>query len=245
MEFIFKKDYDEVSKAAAEVFVDIIKKTPRAVLGLATGSTPIGLYKELIESNQRGMIDFSEIKTFNLDEYLGLAPDHEYSYSYFMKDNLFNHIQIKPENCHVPSGIESDYNTYCSHYEELLDSAGGMDILLLGVGENGHIGFNEPDKALSARTHVVDLTEDTIRVNARFFESVEDVPRKAVTMGMGTILKARKIIVLITGENKASVMERLFNCQRMDPEFPISFLVGHTDVTVIADEAACNHIREK
>lgn len=243
MKFVFKKDYDQVSKEAAGIFSEIIKNNPEAVLGLATGSTPIGLYKELIEANQAGVLDFSKIKTFNLDEYLGLGANHEGSYCYFMEQNLFNHINIDKDNYKVPSGLAEDYELYCKQYETMVDEAGGMDILLLGVGENGHIGFNEPDKALSSKTHVVDLTEDTIQANSRFFDSVEEVPRRAVTMGMGTILKAKKIVVLITGEKKAEVMDRLLNDESLDPQFPISFLRGHRDVTVIADEAACEKIK--
>ncbi len=192
MEFIFKKNYDEVSKAAAKIMINTIQDNPKAIIGLSTGSTPLGLYSELIKANNEGSIDFSEIKTFNLDEYIGLTPNHEQSYRFFMENNLFNYINIKSENWQVPSGIEKNYDTYCDEYEKMIDLAGGMDFLLLGVGENGHLAFNEPNTRLNANTNIVDLTEDTIKVNSRFFINIDEVPKQAITMGMGTIMKAKK-----------------------------------------------------
>ncbi len=244
MKVLFKNDYNEVSKAAAEIFIKQIHDKPDSVLCLATGSTPLGLYSELIAANKQGTVDFSDVTTFNLDEYVGLDPKHEQSYKYFMEDNLFNHINIKKDHYNVPSGIESDYDAYCKKYEDKIESAGGIDLLLIGVGENGHIAFNEPDKSLSAVTHVVDLTEDTIQVNSRFFASADEVPKKAVTMGMGSILKAKKIVLIITGDKKAHVLERLMNDKSISTEFPVSFVLTHRDVTIIADAAACKNMHK-
>lgn len=242
MKIIRNKSYEEVSKEAAKIISKIVQDNPKAILGLATGSTPLGLYGELINECDEGILDFSEVKTFNLDEYIGLAPDHEQSYRFFMENNLFNHINIKNENCQVPSGIEKDYDAYCAEYEKMVDATGGMDVLILGVGENGHIAFNEPSTRLGSATHIVDLTEDTIKVNSRFFKSADEVPKQAITMGMGTIMKAKKIVILVTGKNKSHVLSRLLNEKYVTAEFPVSFLKMHRDVTVIFDEEAGSEI---
>ena len=245
MKFIVKKNYDEVSKAAAEIFIIFLQNNPKAVLGLATGSTPLGLYSELIKAYQEGSIDFSEVRTFNLDEYVGLSAEHENSYSFYMKSNLFNHINIKKENYHIPSGTEKDYAIYCAEYEKMIDSAGGIDLLLLGVGENGHIAFNEPSTRLYSTTHIIDLSEDTINVNSRFFQSIDEVPKQAITMGIGTIMKAKKIVLLDTGRKKTNVSNKLINERYITTECPVSFLRAHRDVTVIVDEEAANFQNDK
>ncbi len=237
MKLIVTKDYAAMSQAGAKLFIDLIKNKPDAVLGLATGSTPIGLYKELIKAHQEGL-DFSRLTTFNLDEYLGLASDHEQSYNYFMHTELFNHVNIPEEHIHMPDGLLNDIKAFSAYYEDAIQQAGGIDLQLLGVGENGHIAFNEPGETLSAVTFVSELTEDTIEVNSRFFDDVKDVPTQAVSMGMGSILSAKKIVMMANGEKKRPVMERLLRDQTVSTDFPISFLKCHPDVTLIVDEEA-------
>ncbi len=238
MEFIEKKDYEQVSDLAAEIFIEEIKKNPQIILGLATGSTPLGLYKRLIKSYQNGEISFAEVQSFNLDEYQGLAPDHPGSYSYYMENNFFSHINIKRENARIPCGLKSDCGDLRRPYDQLIEKLGGIDLLLLGVGENGHIAFNEPATELLVDTHVVNLTPETINVNSRFFNNINEMPTQAVTMGMGSIMRARKIVLLITGAKKKPVVDRLLNERTVTTEFPVSFMHVHPDVTVIYDEAA-------
>lgn len=238
MEYLYFKNADEVSDRAAETVLEVLREKSDAVLGLSTGSTPLGLYERLIRAYQEGRADFSKVRSFNLDEYVGLSPEHENSYGYYMRHHLFSHINIAEENAHVPSGTEKDYAAYCREYERKIESVGGMDLMILGVGENGHIAFNEPDEKLSVHTHVVDLTEDTIAVNSRFFRSVEEVPKRAVTMGIGTILRSKKILLLATGVKKSPVLRRLLREPYFSTEFPVSFLFGHRDVTILADEGA-------
>lgn len=238
MQFILKKDYEEVSDLAAEIFVAGIQENPEITLGLATGSTPLGLYERLVKSYQSGSISFAHVRTFNLDEYVGLAQDHHGSYSYYMESKFFKHIDINRDKAHIPWGLERDCETFCDQYDQMIAEAGGIDLLLLGVGENGHIAFNEPAKELLTNTHIVELTPETIDVNSRFFKDVGEMPRRAITMGMGSIMRARQIIVLITGEKKQAVVNRLLNEHTITPEFPISFLRVHPDVTIIYDEAA-------
>lgn len=238
MRFVEKKDYEEVSDLAAEIFIAEIQKNPCIVLGLATGSTPLGLYDRLVKGYQNGDISFSQVQSFNLDEYVGLTQDHQGSYSYYMEHNFFNRIDINRENAHIPWGLVSDCANFCHEYDQAIDESGGIDLLLLGVGENGHIAFNEPARELQVNTHVVELTPETIDVNSRFFKDVSDMPTQAITMGMGSIMKARKILLLITGEKKQTVVSRLLNERTITPEFPVSFLRVHPDITVIYDEAA-------
>ncbi|RKY70466.1 MAG: glucosamine-6-phosphate deaminase, partial [Candidatus Latescibacterota bacterium] len=206
MRVIIEQDYDSMSKRAAEFVAGIVRNKPDCVLGLATGSTPIGLYKELIRMHQEEGLDFARVTTFNLDEYYGLAPEHDQSYHYFMHDNLFNHINVSPANINVPSGTAPDVNGACAHYEEMIEEAGGIDIQVLGIGGDGHIAFNEPGSSLGSRTRLVTLDEGTIKDNARFFEKEEDVPHLAITMGVGTILEARKCLVLASGAKKAGII---------------------------------------
>ncbi len=231
------KNYEEMSNKAAEVIAEDMKKKKNYVLGLATGSTPVGTYQGLIAKNKAKEIDFTDVVTFNLDEYIGLDKNHDQSFSYFMFDNLFNHINIVNDNVHVPSGTEKDYDSYCRNYEEMIKQAGGVDLQLLGIGSNGHIGFNEPDSIFSEITHTVDLTESTIKDNSRFFESIDVVPTKAITMGIGTILRAKKIVIIVSGKNKAkAIYDAIYG--PIDPKMPASALQKHNDVTVFVDKEA-------
>lgn len=238
MKIFVEKDYDAMSKKAAEILTEAIKAKPHIVLGLATGSTPIGLYKELVRAYQEENLDFSKVTTFNLDEYIGLSPSHPNSYAYYMNENLFDHINIPKENTHIPDGMAENLEEYCKKYDELIDKAGGIDIQILGVGENGHIAFNEPNESLSIGTSIVKLTQNTIEANSRFFESKDDVPKTAISMGIGSIFKAKKIVILANGKKKAPVINKLLNTDRVSTKFPVSFLLLHPDVTLIVDEEA-------
>ena len=231
------KDYDELSRKAASIIASQVLMKPDCVLGLATGSTPIGTYKQLIEWYNKGDLDFSGVKSVNLDEYRGLTKDNDQSYYYFMYNNLFKHININMENTNVPDGTEPDSEKECSRYENVIEAYGGVDLQLLGLGHNGHIGFNEPDKDFPRTTHCVDLTQSTIEANKRFFASVDDVPKQAYTMGIGTIMKARKILLVVSGADKAQILHDVL-CGPVTPEVPASILQLHSDVIVVADEAA-------
>ncbi len=235
------KDYDELSKKAAEIISSQIISKPNCVLGLATGSTPIGTYNNLINMNKNGDLDFSKVTTVNLDEYRGLAPDNDQSYRYFMNNQLFNHINIDKSCTFVPDGLTADPDKTCKEYEERIISLGGIDLQLLGMGGNGHIGFNEPTDVFIADTHCVDLTESTIEANKRFFESRDDVPRQAYTMGIKTIMMAKKVLMLVSGENKAQALYDTV-CGQIDPQVPASVLQLHHDAIIIADEAACSKL---
>ena len=225
------KTPEEMGKAAADEFEAVIHAKPACVIGLATGSTPLPLYRELIAREQAGLIDFSRVRSANLDEYKGLAPDHPQSYRRFMQENLFDHISIKPENTIVPDGLAADIPAMCEAYERKIEDWGGVDIQLLGIGHNGHIGFNEPTDNFPATVHTVQLTESTINANSRLFERREDVPTQAITMGIGTIMKAKKIL-LIAGPDKAEIVEKA--CfGKVTPKVPASVLQLHPDVTVI------------
>ena len=206
MEVIIKDSYESMCKAAAHEFVQVMNAKPNAVLGLATGSTPIGLYKELIKLHKENKLDFAHVTTFNLDEYVGLARDHDQSYHYFMHENFFKHINIPPENVHVPSGTTSNYRAFCEWYEQRITDAGGIDVQVLGIGSDGHIAFNEPTSSLNSRTRLKTLAAETIDDNARFFKKREDVPIYAITMGVGTILDAKKIVLMANGEGKAKAV---------------------------------------
>lgn len=206
MRFIIAKDYNEMSSIGAQFVVSQVRQKHNSVLGLATGSTPVGMYKCLINECKNGL-DFSQIITFNLDEYYGLPASHPQSYRHFMDENLFNHININRDNIHIPAGVCDDVEKECQRYDREIQEAGGIDLQVLGIGRNGHIGFNEPDDMLEVRTHVTKLTHDTIMANSRFFNTVEEVPTTAITMGMGTIMKARKIILLASGPDKACFIQ--------------------------------------
>lgn len=237
MRIIKAKDYDDLSRKAANIISAQVLLKPDCVLGLATGSTPIGTYKQLIEWYEKGDLDFSAAKSVNLDEYRGLTKDNDQSYYYFMYNNLFKHININMENTNVPDGTEPDSEKECSRYENVIEAYGGVDLQLLGLGHNGHIGFNEPDKDFPRTTHCVDLTQSTIEANKRFFASADDVPKQAYTMGIGTIMKARKILLVVSGADKAQILHDVL-CGPVTPEVPASILQLHSDVIVVADEAA-------
>lgn len=230
-------DYAEMSRKAARIIAAQVQLKPHSVLGLATGSTPIGTYKEIIRFHRDEELDFSNVITVNLDEYYGLSPEHEQSYRYFMQHNLFDHINIPLENTHVPDGLTLDVARTCAEYDSMVVSLGGTDIQLLGIGDNGHIAFNEPYIFFFAQTHLVDLNEETIKANARFFESEADVPRQAITMGMRSILSAKLILLLASGPKKAEAIAQMINGP-VDPQLPASILQLHPNVMVIADKEA-------
>ncbi|HJA19045.1 glucosamine-6-phosphate deaminase [Mediterraneibacter catenae] len=230
-------NYEEMSRKAANILSAQVISKPDSVLGLATGSTPIGMYDQLVEWYNKGDVDFSEVKTVNLDEYKGLARDNDQSYYYFMHKHLFDRVNINPDNTNVPDGTQMDSEKECARYEKLIESMGGVDIQLLGIGRNGHIGFNEPDNCFAKTTHCVDLTESTIEANKRFFASADDVPRQAYTMGIGTIMKAKKILLIVNGEDKADALAKAVYGP-VTPEVPASILQFHNDVVIVADQAA-------
>lgn len=231
------KDYKDMSRKAANIISAQVIMKPNCVLGLATGSTPIGTYDQLVEWYNKGDLDFSEVTTVNLDEYKGLPRTNDQSYYYFMHQHLFDRVNIDPERTNVPNGMEPDAEKECGRYEELIRSLGGVDLQLLGLGHNGHIGFNEPGEAFEKETHCVELTESTIEANKRFFASADDVPKQAYTMGIKTIMQAKKILIVVNGENKADIVERSF-FGPVTPEVPASILQLHNDVTLVGDEAA-------
>jgi glucosamine-6-phosphate deaminase len=235
----------DASISAAKVVADILKAKPDCVLGLATGSSPINMYRELIRKNQEGEISFKQVRTVNLDEYVGLTPDHDQSYRYFMNTNLFDHIDIDKANTNVPSGIAADPAAECVRYDGVIASMGGVDIQVLGIGNNGHIGFNEPDSHFPKTTTLVDLTESTIDANARFFATRDLVPTKAISMGIGQIMAADKILLLAFGKAKADILEKsLFG--PVTPNVPASILQFFKgEVVVCADDEALSVIREK
>ena len=231
------KNYEEMSKKAAHIIASQVILNPDCVLGLATGSTPVGTYKNLIEWYNNGDLDFSQITSCNLDEYRGLSGEHDQSYRYFMNHNLFDHVNIRKECTYVPDGLEEDSDKAARDYDQIIADQGGIDLQLLGLGHNGHIGFDEPADEFPKGTHVVDLTESTIQANKRFFASEADVPRQAYTMGIGTIMSAKKILVVVSGEDKAEILNKVINGP-ITPQVPASILQLHPDVTIVADEAA-------
>jgi glucosamine-6-phosphate deaminase len=231
------KDYKDMSRKAANILSAQIIMKPNCVLGLATGSTPIGTYDQLVEWYKKGDLDFSEVTTVNLDEYKGLNRDNDQSYYYFMHQHLFDHVNINVENTHLPNGTETDSEKECKRYTQLIHSLGGVDLQLLGLGHNGHIGFNEPGEQFEKEVHCVNLTKTTIEANKRFFASADDVPRQAYTMGIKTIMQAKKILVVVCGEDKADIVAKAFFGE-VTPQVPASILQMHNDVTLVADEAA-------
>ena len=236
------KTPEEMGKAAADEFEAVIHAKPACVMGLATGSTPLPLYRELIAREQAGIIDFSRVRSANLDEYKGLAPDHPQSYRRFMQENLFDHISIKPENTIVPDGLAADIPAMCEAYERKIEDWGGVDIQLLGIGHDGHIGFNEPGEAFELETHCVDLTPATIEANKRFFDGNEDlVPKQAYTMGIRTIMQARKVLMVVNGAGKAEIVKKAF-FGPVTPEVPASILQLHPDFILVGDEEALSLI---
>ena len=241
MRIVRTADYDDMSRKAANVISAQVILKPTSVLGLATGSTPIGIYKQLAAWNAEGDCDFSRVSTYNLDEYRGLTHDDPQSYHYFMRENFFDHINIDLANTHVPDGSNPDAEAACAEYDRIVHDAGYPDLQLLGIGHNGHIGFNEPDDHFSKGTHCVDLTESTIQANSRLFDSIDDVPRQAYTMGVQTIMYARSILVVASGEDKADAVWAMC-LGPVTPQVPASILQLHTNCTVIADEAALSRV---
>lgn len=237
MKVIVCKDKEQMSVEGAKQIQECMNNKPDCVLGLATGSTPLGMYENLCRMYKEGTLDFSKVKTFNLDEYCDLDVADKNSYHTFMFENLFSKINVSKENIHIPDGESKDANKECKDYEKAIVQAGGIDLQVLGIGRNGHIGFNEPDESLFVETHVTDLTQTTIDDNARFFEKKQDVPTKAITMGMGTIMNARKIIVLANGEGKKDAIRALLS-GKVTTNVPVSLLQLHPNVVLICDEAA-------
>lgn len=231
MQFITVENYEQLSEKAAKIIADVVVSKPDCVIGLATGSSPVGTYKKLIEWNKEGKVDFSKAMSINLDEYEGLDGEHDQSYRYFMNDNLFNYINIDKANTFVPNGKAEDIDAECKAYDERIENV-GIDIQLLGIGVDGHIGFNEPDDFFTKETHKVVLDESTIVANARFFESIDDVPKTAITMGMGGIMSAKKVLLIANGANKKEIVEKAF-FGPITPKVPASILQLHNDVTVI------------
>lgn len=237
MEIIKVKDYDAMSDAACSIVVDRLNSLEKPVLGLATGSTPEGLYKRMTEKYKQGALSLKNVTSFNLDEYVGIERTDPNSYYYFMKTKLFDHVDIPLENTHVPNGVAPDLKQECETYEEAIKRAGGIDLQLLGIGANDHIGFNEPGTPFTSKTHVVDLEQSTIEANSRFFDSIEDVPTQAITMGIDTIMSSKEILLIISGEAKAEALANLLNGD-VTEEIPASVLKKHPNFTLIADEAA-------
>lgn len=231
------KDYYHASRVAANIISAQVIMKPDCVLGLATGSTPIGTYEQLVRWYEKGDLDFAAVHSVNLDEYRGLTAEDEQSYRYFMNSHLFDHINIDKKNTYVPDGMEPDAAKACSDYDAIIRSLGGIDLQLLGLGHNGHIGFNEPGIAFEKETHCVQLSQSTIEANARFFSSIDKVPKEAYTMGIKSIMQARKVLIIVCGESKREIVKRAF-FGAITPEVPASVLQLHNDVTLVGDEAA-------
>ncbi len=242
MEVIIEKNYEALSKLAAQAVVRVLNSKPNAVLGMATGSTPLGLYQELVRLYREGLVDFSRVTTFNLDEYVGLPVTHTQSYHHFMHENFFKHVNVPEHNINIPSGTTDNYPSFCDWYEDRIAECGGIDLQILGIGSDGHIAFNEPTSSLSSRTRLKTLAKQTIDDNARFFEKPEDVPIYAITMGVGTILEARKIVLLASGESKAWAIAQTV-------EGPVTSMVTasalqmHANVNVFVDEPAASQLK--
>lgn len=232
-------DYQGMSVEAARIVADQLSRKKDTVLGLATGSTVEGLYRELVKANDGGMIGFENVTTFNLDEYIGLGPGHPQSYHYYMHRHLFGHVNITPEQINIPAGLEEDHERTCRNYELEIKAAGGIDLQILGIGVNGHIGFNEPAGELKAETHLVDLSAETIKANSRFFDSMDEVPRRAITMGVGSIMHARTIMLLASGENKARAIEWTVNGP-ITTAVPASLLQLHRRCVLVLDREAAS-----
>lgn len=239
VEIIVAPSYDAMSRVAADVMTTFINEKPHAVIGLATGTTPLGMYQQLISDYTNKLVSFKDVRSYNLDEYCGLAPDHKQSYRYFMQQNLFDHIDIDPRNTFVPDGVNENADAVCDSYEQNIIDAGGIDLQLLGLGHNGHIGFNEPDDVFSPYTHVVNLSDSTIDANSRLFAARSEVPKRAYTMGIGTIMRAREILVIASGPGKASIVRDAF-FGPITPRVPASVLQLHQNVTVVLDEEAAS-----
>ncbi|WP_027405534.1 glucosamine-6-phosphate deaminase [Anaerovibrio sp. RM50] len=237
MRVVITDSYEQMGLEAAKIVAGQIYLKPNSVLGLATGSTPLSMYERLVAVHRTVGLDFSEVTTFNLDEYIGMGPDNPQSYHYFMQEHFFRHINIKPENVHIPNGVAQDVVAEGERYEQLIAAKGGIDLQVLGIGQNAHIGFNEPDVKFAATTHKVELDEETILANSRFFNDVDEVPRYAISMGIKTIMMAEHVILLANGRNKAKAVYKAL-CGDVTPEAPASILQLHRDVAVILDKEA-------
>lgn len=241
MLLIVKKNYDELSREGAGIIAGLVRKKPNCVLGFATGNTPLGMYKELIRLHKDEGLDFSKVVTFNLDEYVGLAPTHEQSYHYFMWKNLFDHINVDPRYVHIPMGMAEDVEGHCRWYEKQIDAFGGIDIQVLGIGANGHIAFNEPGSSLGSRTRIKTLKETTIRDNARYFKDREEVPRFAITMGVGTIMKTKRLLLMASGEAKADAIKATVEGP-VTARFPATIVQMHRFATILVDSLAASKL---
>lgn len=237
MKLISTSNYEELSRKAAEEIITVIKGNPSLNLGLATGSTPTGLYQELIRDHRINMTSYKDINTFNLDEYIGISKKDRNSYHYFMCEHLFEHIDIPLDQTHIPDGTAKDLEEECVRYEQFISEHGGIDLQILGIGQNGHIGFNEPGTPFDSRTHIIELAESTRQANSRFFNSLEDVPKQAITMGIASIMDSKEIFLLVSGSSKAEALARLMNGE-VSEQFPASVLLIHRNVTIFADEEA-------
>jgi len=241
MNVVVVKNYYEISIQSAQLIAEQITKKKNSVLGLATGQTPVGMYQELIKMFKRGDIDFSEVRTFNLDEYYGLPSKHPQSYHYYMWDTFFKYINIKKENIHLLNGATENIKEECNQYEILIQKHGGIDLQILGIGDNGHLGFNEPAIGLNSKTHLVNLSEETIQANSQYFDDIQKIPRQALTMGIGTIMKAKKIVLLANGRKKSQAIERTIHGP-VSTEVPATVLQLHNNVLLIIDEEAASQI---
>jgi len=237
MKIIKANDYADMSRKAANIISAQVILFPQSVLGLATGSTPVGVYRQLVEWYRKGDLDFSRIHTINLDEYCEISPEQEQSYRYYMNENLFKDVNILPKNTHLPDGLAADYDLECARYDQLISDLGGIDLQLLGIGHNGHIGFNEPDQSYGKMTHRIYLDQLTIEANARFFSDTSQVPQYALTMGIKAIMQAKKILLVVNGENKEEILYQALNGP-VTPSVPASIIQLHPDVTLVADKAA-------
>lgn len=244
MKVIVTGSYDESCAVVAGMIRDLVNEKPACKLGLATGGTPVPIYKKLIEMNKAGEVDFSQVHTVNLDEYCGIPGTHDQSYRYFMNTNLFDHIDIDKANTYVPNGMAEDVDAECAAYDERIQEFGGIDLQLLGIGHDGHIGFNEPADHFSCGTNCVELTDMTIDANARFFANRDDVPRQALTMGMQAIMQAKAVLMVVSGADKAEIIRKSF-CGPITPEVPASILQLHPNVTLVGDEAALAGLKEE
>lgn len=238
MKVIITENYEEMSKKAAEIIIDIVKNNPDAVLGLATGSSPIGMYQNMAKAYKNGEVSFKNVSSVNLDEYVGLTADHDQSYAYFMRENLFKYIDIDIKNTNLPCGSAKDLQAECDRYNALLSTM-QQDVQVLGLGSNGHIGFNEPGTPLSSVTHLVDLTENTIKDNSRLFNSIDEVPRQALSMGIKNIMQAKSVLMVVSGKNKAAAVRGMVKGE-ITPELPASVLQLHPFVTVVCDKDAAS-----
>ncbi len=243
MRLIRAKDFADVGRKAANIIAAQIQLKPDCVLGLATGSSPVSTYQELIAKYNAGDLDFSQVKTANLDEYVGLTPDHDQSYAYFMRENLFDHVNIDQANCNIPNGMNADAEAECARYDAVIDALGGVDLQLLGLGPNGHVGFNEPGDHFVKGTNKIELTPTTIEANARFFASADEVPKYAYTMGIGAIMKAKRVLLVVNGVKKAQAVKDCF-FGPIKPQAPGSILQLHPDFILVADEEALSLVQD-